>query len=93
MPSREIERFLPNTFVLEHVRFVFLEESRSFDGADPDLFVNASLLDTNIRFIEYYLGGRGRIYTDDFQWIFFSPYLSGQPDFDVLVKFRHRNTR
>lgn len=82
-----------NTFVLEHVRFVFLEESRSFDGADPDLFVNASLLDTNIRFIEYYLGGRGRIYTDDFQWIFFSPYLSGQPDFDALVKFRHRNTR
>lgn len=77
MPSREIERFLPNTFVLEHVRFVFLEESRSFDGADPDLFVNASLLDTNIRFIEYYLGGRGRIYTDDFQWIFFPPTYQG----------------
>lgn len=76
MPSREIERFLPNTFVLEHVRFVFLEESRSFDGADPDLFVNASLLDTNIRFIEYYLEGRG-IYTDDFQWIFFPSTYQG----------------
>lgn len=76
MPSREIERFLPNTFVLEHVRFVFLEESRSFDGADPDLFVNASLLDTNIRFIEYYLGGGGGSTPTIFNG-FFSPTYQG----------------
>lgn len=45
-------------FVLEHVRFVFLEE-RAFQ-ADPAVWAPPFWkLDTNIRFVEYYLGENG----------------------------------
>lgn len=78
-------------FVLEHVRFVFLEE-RAFQ-ADPAVWAPPFWkLDTNIRFVEYYLGENGvqDFYTTIFNGFFV--YLFHLPDFDVLIKFRHRNT-
>ena len=77
MPSREIERFLPNTFVLEPVRFVFTRGVEEFRRSGPRPVRERLPSGYEYSFYRVLFRGRGGIYTDDFQWIFFPPTYQG----------------
>lgn len=103
LPSREIERSTMGTFSLEP--FEHVPSSASFSSRRGEPFKRtllglnlASLLEIGYEYsfyTEYYLAENDDGVRDFFRRRFsmdFFVYPIGQPDFDGLVKFRHRNT-